>query len=190
VAFRLAHLADERARDVIKAGVEKAGWKPRTRPRKDGRGRGFGFARYKNQKAYAAVIVDLQVDLESGEIKLDRATIAADAGKIVNPDGLKNQLEGGFVQSASWTLMEEVAFNQEGVTSLDWETYPILRFPDVPEVEVTLINRPDKTTRGSGEATQGPTAAAIANAVFDATGLRLRRVPFTPTRVKTALQQQ
>ncbi|MDX1524180.1 MAG: molybdopterin cofactor-binding domain-containing protein, partial [Anaerolineae bacterium] len=123
---------------------------------------------------------------ESGHIHLERAVIAADAGQVVNPDGLSNQLEGGFVQAASWTLVEEVAFDQQGVLSQDWNSYPILRFSGVPVIETVLLNRPNLPFLGSGEATQNPTPAAIANAVFDASGIRLRQIPFTPERVRAA----
>ncbi|MAU00383.1 MAG: aldehyde dehydrogenase [Anaerolineaceae bacterium] len=185
VEFRLRHLKDERARAVIEAAAEKANWQPRTQPIGNGSagaehsrsGRGIAFAQYKNIQCYTAVIVELTVDRENNEIKLQRAIIAADAGQIVNPDGLSNQLEGGFFQSASWTLAEQVTFTQQGITSQDWDTYPILRFSGAPVIEVVLLNRPDQPFLGSGEATQGPTPAAIANAVFDATGLRLRHLP-------------
>ena len=181
VAFRLRYLRDERARAVLEAAVARAGEKPR------GCGRGVAFAQYKNRQCYAAVVVDLHVDRESGEIKLERAIIAADAGQVVNPDGLSNQLEGGFVQSASWTLREQVNFDENGIIADDWDSYPILRFPDVPLIETVLINRPELPFLGSGEAAQGPTPAAIANAVFDAVGVRLRQIPFTEERVKAAL---
>ena len=147
----------------------------------------MAFAQYKNRQCYAAVIVDLHVDRNSGQIRLERAVIAADAGKIVNPDGLSNQLEGGFVQAASWTLNEEVRFDQGGITSRDWDSYPILRFPNSPKIETVLIDRPQMPFLGSGEAAIGPTPAAIANAVFDAIGVRLREIPFTPVRVRAAL---
>ncbi|HTO69473.1 MAG TPA: molybdopterin cofactor-binding domain-containing protein [Myxococcota bacterium] len=186
VEFRLRHLDDERARDVIGAAAARFGWQPATRPAGGGRGRGFAFARYKNQKSWAAVAVELTVDDATAQIRLERAVIAADAGQIVDPDGLVNQLEGGLVQSASWTLHEEVRFDRERVTSLDWETYPILRFGEVPDIETVLLDRPGEPWLGAGEATQGPTAAAIGNAVFDATGLRLRDLPFTPERVRKA----
>src|SRR6185369_210557 len=136
LVFRLRHLDDERARAVLIAAAERGGF--RQRQRADGCGSGLGFARYKNQKAYAAVVVDVRVDEVSGEIALERAVIAADAGQLVDPSGLASQLEGGFLQSASWTLREEVRFDRTRVTSLDWETYPILRFPEVPEVETVL----------------------------------------------------
>ena len=188
VEFRLRHLVDERARAVIEAAAEKADWQPgRTAPR-DGAGRGIAFARYKNQQCYAAVVVDLSVDRESGQIQLERVIIAADAGQIINPDGLSNQLEGGVVQAASWTLKEEVTFDASGITSLDWESYPILTFPEAPKIETVLLNRPEQPPMGSGEASQGPTPAAIANALFDALGIRLRRIPFTPERVRAALE--
>jgi CO/xanthine dehydrogenase Mo-binding subunit len=186
VEFRLRHLKDERAKAVIRAAAEKAGWQTRE-SRGENRGRGIGFAQYKNRQCYAAVVVDVHVDRKSGVIQMERAVIAADAGQIINPDGLSNQLEGGFVQSASWTLKEQVNFDEHGILGQDWDSYPILSFPEVPSIQVVLINRPVMPTLGSGEATQGPTPAAIANAVFDAIGVRLREIPFTPERVKEAM---
>jgi CO/xanthine dehydrogenase Mo-binding subunit len=186
IEFRLRNLKDGRARAVIQAAAEKANWQPGRRLGQN-HGRGIAFAQYKNRQCYAAVVVDLHVDRESGAIKLDRAVIAADAGQVVNPDGLSNQLEGGFVQSASWTLKEQVNFDQNGILAKDWDSYPILRFPDVPVIETVLINRPELPFLGSGEAAQGPTPAAIANAVFDATGVRLRKIPFTEERIRAAL---
>jgi CO/xanthine dehydrogenase Mo-binding subunit len=132
------------------------------------------------------VAVELAVDDASAAIRLERAAIAADAGQIVDPDGLVNQLEGGFVQAASWALCEEVRFDRERVTSVDWETYPILRFAGIPEVETVLVDRPGQPWLGAGEASQGPTSAAIANAVFDATGLRVRDLPLTPEQLRAA----
>ena len=187
LALRLAHLDDPRAREVLESAAARAGWR---RPAANGRGQGLGFARYKNAKCYAAVVVELEVDASSGAIRLLRAVIAADAGEIVDPDGLVNQLEGGFIQSASWTLKEEVHFDRTRVTSRDWETYPILRFSEVPEIETVLVDRPGAPFLGAGEATQGPTPAAIANAIAHATGARLRRIPFTPERVCEALAQR
>jgi CO/xanthine dehydrogenase Mo-binding subunit len=181
VEFRLRHLKDERARAVIEAAAAKANWQPRAQPAGKGYGRGLAFAQYKNIQCYTAVIVELTLDQDSGAIQLHRAIIAADAGQIVNPDGLSNQLEGGFFQSASWTLQEQVDFNQQGIISQDWDTYPILRFSGAPEIEVVLLNRPNHPFLGSGEATQGPTPAAIANAVYDAIGQRIRDLPIIPT---------
>ncbi len=126
---------------------------------------------------------------ESGQIRLERATIAADAGQIVNPDGLSNQLEGGFVQAASWTLKEKVNFDTYGVISVDWNTYPILRLSEAPTIETVLLDRPGQPYLGTGEAAVGPAGAAIANAVFDATGARLRELPFTPERVLEGLSR-
>ena len=131
------------------------------------------------------MVIDLSVD-DYGAIKLDKAVIAADAGQIVDPEGLRSQLEGGLIQSASWTLKEQVDYDAGGILSRDWESYPIMTFPEVPEIETVLIDRPDQPFLGSGEATQGPTAAAIGNAIFNAVGLRLRRLPFTQDRVREA----
>jgi nicotinate dehydrogenase subunit B len=190
IEFRLKHLADKRARVVVQTAAEKAGWQPGARPKGGGSGRGFAFAQYKNAQCYAAVVVDLTVDPAGGEIKLQRAVIAADAGQIVNPDGLSNQLEGGFFQSASWTLREQVAFGRGGIESQDWDSYPILPFSGSPEIETILINRPTAPFLGSGEASQGPAAAAIANAVFDASGARIRDLPITAEKVLQALEER
>ncbi len=188
IEFRLRHLDDERAHAVLEAAAERADWG--AKPAEFGSGRGVGFARYKNTHAYAAVIADVLVDDDSAAIRLVRAIVAADAGEVIDPDGLANQLEGGVVQSASWTLKEEVMFDDTRVTSTDWETYPILTFMESPELETVLIDRPGEPFLGAGEATQGPTAAAIANAVFDAVGVRLRDIPFTPERLRQAAATQ
>ena len=187
VDFRLSQLSDERAQAVIRAAAERAGWQTRTRQAGTGRGRGIAFAQYKNIQCYCAIVVDVIVDRESGRIQLERAVIAGEAGQVVNPDGLSNQLEGGFVQAASWTLHEAVQFDSDGITSRDWESYPILRFADAPAVETVLLNRPKLPFLGAGEASQNPTPAAIANAIHDAVGVRLREIPFTPERVLAAL---
>ena len=179
--FRLNHLQDARARAVLEAVAEKANWG--NIDNEEGRGQGLAVARYKNSKGYAAVVMDVSVD-EYGAITLKHATIAADSGQIVDAEGLINQLEGGLIQAASWTLKEQATFDSQGITSRDWESYPILRFDEVPTIETVLINRPDEPYLGSGEATMGPTPAAIANAVFAATGLRLRKLPFTPEQVR------
>jgi len=183
VEFRLRHLTDERARAVIEAAAGRAGSRPK------GRGRGIGFARYKNRQGYVAVILDLCVDRDSGGIYLERAIVAADVGQIVNPDGLSNQLEGAVIQSASWTLKEQVTFGPHGITSVDWDSYPILRFDGAPQIETVLVHRPGHPYLGIGEGAHGPVPAAIANAVFDAAGIRLRQIPFTPERVQAALRQ-
>jgi len=187
IEFRLRHLQDARARAVIQLAADKFGWDPTLQPPK-GRGRGFAFAKYKNLAAYTAVAVELEVERETGRIGLRRCVAADDSGEIVNPDGVRNQIEGGIVQSASWTLREAVAFDETRIRSRDWSTYPILRFADLPDtVEVHVIDQPGQPFLGTGESAQGPTAAAIANAVAQATGVRIRELPLTPQRVKAAL---
>ena len=183
VEFRLRHLGDERARAVIRAAAEKAGRRP------DNQGRGIAFARYKNRQSYLAVVVDVSVNRADGHVRLERAVVAADAGQIVNPDAVRNQLEGVIIQSSSWTLIEQVAFDPNGITSVDWDSYPIFRFIDAPKIETVLLNRPGQPYLGLGEGAQGPVPAGIANAVFDAVGIRLRQIPFTPKRVKAALKR-
>ena len=160
-------------------------WAPRPANNGAGEGRGIAVARYRNTKSYCAVAVDVEAG-DDATIVLRRAVIAADAGEIVDPDGLAAQLEGGFVQAASWTLLEEVKWDRGGITSRDWETYPILRFDRVPEVETVLLDRPGEPFLGAGEASCGPTGAAIANAIFDATGVRARRLPLTATNLREA----
>jgi CO/xanthine dehydrogenase Mo-binding subunit len=187
VAFRLAHMKDPRARAVIEAVAKKASWKPGEKSG-GGKGRGIGFAKYKNLSAYVAVIAEVEVDAASGKVSVPRAWAAVDAGLIINPDGLANQMEGGIIQSTSWTLHEAVKFDRNGIISHDWLTYPILTMPEAPNVEVELINRPDERPLGSGEGAQGPAVAAIANGFAAATGKRLRELPFTPDRVKAVLQ--
>jgi nicotinate dehydrogenase subunit B len=187
VAFRLAHMKDPRARAVIEAVAKKAGWKPGEKSG-SGKGRGIGFAKYKNLSTYVAVIAEVEVDAASGKVSVPRAWAAVDSGLIINPDGLANQMEGGIIQSTSWTLHEAVKFDSNGITSRDWLTYPILTMPEAPRVEVELINRPDERPLGSGEGSQGPAVAAIANGFAAATGKRLRELPFTPDRVKAVMQ--
>jgi nicotinate dehydrogenase subunit B len=187
VAFRLAHLTDSRARDVINRAAEEFGWDAaKTLP--PGHGRGFGFARYKNLGAYAAVALEISLDHESGRIRVIRAHCAVDSGQAVSPDGICNQIAGGLIQSSSWTLYETVRFDTTHITSSDWSSYPILRFPAVPDsVEVHVIDRSGQPFLGTGEATQGPTAAAIANALADAAKVRIRELPLSMERVKAAI---
>ena len=160
----------------------------RRRPAGTGIGRGIAFARYKNKAAYSAVVVELEVD---EEIRLRHVWCATDAGLVVNPDGAINQLEGGIIQSASWVLKEQVRFDNTlaGVASFDWETYPVLKFTEVPEIDVELINTRDEVPLGVGEATAGPTAAAIGNAVSHALGARIRDLPLTRERIMATLLQ-
>ncbi len=186
VEFRLRHLEDARARDVIRTAAERFGWLAWRKQR--GRGRGIAFARYKNLAAYAAIACEVEVERENGRVRLVRAVAAVDSGEAVNPDGIRNQIEGGIIQSMSWTLYESVTFDNTRITSTDWSTYPILRTPSAPDsVEVHVISRPGFPFLGTGEAAQGPAAAAIANAVADATGARIRELPLTARRVKQAL---
>ena len=186
VEFRLRYIEDVRARDVIAMAASRFGWSGYMRIK--GRGRGFAFARYKNLGAYVALAVEVDVNRETGQIRVLRAIAAVDSGQAVNPDGIRNQIEGGIVQASSWTLYEAVTFDNSAITSADWSSYPILRFPDLPElVDVAIIDRPGQPFLGTGEAAQGPTAAALANAVADATGIRLRELPLTRNRVKAAI---
>jgi nicotinate dehydrogenase subunit B len=185
LAFRLAHLGDPRARAVLQAAADKAGWAPGKKG--DGRnGRGLAFCRYKSIGMYAAAVVDVEVDRKTGVIKVPRVVMAADVGLVVNPDGAKNQLEGGIVQAVSLTLKEQVAFDRREITSRDWSAYPILTFPEVPSIEVVLMERSDPSL-GAGEGSLPPTSAALANAFAHATGRRLRELPMTPERVKASL---
>lgn len=183
VDFRLANLEDERAVGVIQSVANDA-WGTE---RAVDHGRGLGFARYKNAQTYFAVIVEVAVDRATGEIDITHVAAAADSGRIISPDGVSNQLEGGCVQAASWTLKEAVELIPGRIVSEDWETYPVLRFSDSFPIRTILLDRPDQPPLGCGEAAQGPMAAAIANAVFDAVGVRLRDMPFTPERVLDAL---
>jgi CO/xanthine dehydrogenase Mo-binding subunit len=183
VAYRLSLLSDLRARRIIEDVAARSNWAGRG-PAGTGRGLGMGWARYKNKAAYAAVAVELEVDQE---VRLKRVWCAADAGLVINPDGGKNQLEGGIIQAASMTLKEQVTMEGEGVTSVDWKSYPILMFSEVPEIETVLVDAPDLPTLGMGECTMGPTAAAIGNAVAHALGVRIRDMPFTRERIARVL---
>ena len=182
VAFRLRHLPDERARDVIRAAAKRANWKPAKRP---GAGYGLGYSRYKNTGAYCAVIAEIE---GAEEIRVKRLTIAVDVGEAINPDGVINQIEGGAIQAVSWVLKERVRFDRQRITSTTWTDYPILRFSEVPEVEVEVIQRPDHDPVGAGEAAHGPVTAAIANAVFDALGVRVRNLPITRDSLIAAME--
>ena len=187
VEFRLKHLEDPRGREVIEKAAQGFGWQKGQKAPGD-RGYGFAFARYKNLAAYCAIATEVEVNKETGRSRLVRAVAAVDSGQVVNPDGLINQIEGAILQSMSWTLYESVSFDDTRITSIDWQTYPILRFNSVPDsVEVHIINRPGKPFLGSGETGQGPAAASIANAIADATGKRLRHLPLTRKRIKDAI---
>jgi len=185
LAFRLAHLSDRRARAVLDAVTRKVGWKAGEKG--DGmRGRGIAFAQYKNLATYVAVVAEVEIDRKSARVRVPRAFAAVDAGQVISRDGLANQIEGGMIQSTSWTLHEAVRFDRNGITSRDWSGYPILTMPEVPEIFVTLLLNTQRPL-GAGEASQGPMAAAIGNAFANATGHRLRDLPFSPERVQAAL---
>jgi nicotinate dehydrogenase subunit B len=187
LALRLTHMKEERARAVMQTAAERFGWSHR--PRGDGRrGCGFAFARYKNIGAYCAVVLEIEVERETGAIAIPRVVAAIDSGQAVNPDGIRNQVEGGIIQSLSWTSREAIRFDATRRTSFDWSSYPIIRFSDVPQtIEVHIINCPGSPFLGTGEAAQGPAGAALANALADATGIRLRDLPLSPHRVKAAI---
>jgi nicotinate dehydrogenase subunit B len=184
VAYRLSVLSDPRARAVVEHVANIAGWRPGL-PVGTGRGRGIGFARYKNMAAYAAVVAEVEVD---EQVRLLQVWCACDAGLVINPDGAKNQLEGGVIQAASWALKEGVRLDSAGISSRDWEGYPVLRFTEVPEVTIQLVGpAAGLPSLGVGEAAGGPTVAAIGNAVAHALGFRLRDLPLTRERVMAAL---
>jgi nicotinate dehydrogenase subunit B len=183
VAYRLSILSDARARYLIQNVAERCGWTSRG-PVGTGHGLGLAWSRYKNKAAYACVAVELDVDLD---ITLRRVWCAADAGLVINPDGARNQLEGGIIHAASMTLKEQVTLDGDGITSLDWDHYPILKFSEVPQIDVQIVHNPDQPTLGMGECTFGPTAAAIGNAVAHALGIRIRDMPLTRARIAAAL---
>ena len=183
IEFRLRHLRDERARDVIRAAARRANWKPDKKP---GTGYGTGFARYKNTGAYCAVVAEIE---GAQDIRVKRLTLAVDVGEAINPDGVINQIEGGAIQATSWVLKERVRFDHERITSSSWTEYPILRFSEVPEVVVEIIQRSDIEPVGAGEAAHGPVTAAIANAVFDALGVRIRNLPITRDSLIAAMER-
>jgi CO/xanthine dehydrogenase Mo-binding subunit len=183
VEYRLSLLSDPRARRLIEMVAEHCGWASRG-PAGSGRGVGLGWARYKSKAAYAAVAVEVEVDQD---VRVRRAWCAADAGLVINPDGARNQLDGGIVQAISMTLKEQMRLDADGRTSLDWNAYPILRFSEVPEIRTEIVHAPDLPTLGMGECTFGPTAAAIGNAVAHALGTRIRDMPLTRERIAAAL---
>ena len=187
--FRLRYLQDARARAVLESLRDELMQKPADPPEGWLAGRGLGFARFKNLGAYVGVVGEARVNRESGEVQVPLAVATVDAGLVISPDGLSNQIEGGIVQSTSWTLKEAVHYDNARTQSRDWATYPILRFTEVPRVSVKIVDRPDKPSLGAGEAAQGPTAAAIANAVTAASGVRLRDLPLTRQRVLAALRE-
>jgi nicotinate dehydrogenase subunit B len=197
VELRRRHLSDPRALAVIEAAAKRAGWTPRSSaPVRSGaassdirKGRGFAYVQYDRTEAYVAAAVDVDVRPDTGSVRVRRVCVAHDCGLIVNPDGLRNQIEGNVIQAISRTLKEAVRFDSMRVTGVDWNGYPILRFLEIPDaIDIELIDRPDQPSVGAGEAATSPIPAAIANAIFDATGARVRQVPFTPDRVRAAVR--
>ena len=193
VEFRLKYLdpADKRGIECLNRVAALAKWDKRPSP-KGGQpgdvvtGRGVAYCKYELVRTYVAVVAEVEVKRSTGEIRCTRFFISHDCGQIINPDGLKNQLEGNIIQTVSRTLKEELKFARSTVTSLDWVSYPILTFPEVPEIVMDLIDRPTMPPWGAGEPAAAVVPSAISNAVFDATGVRLRSVPFTPDKVKAA----
>ncbi|MDR2326754.1 MAG: molybdopterin-dependent oxidoreductase [Acidovorax sp.] len=202
IAYRLRYMKDPRAVGVIKAAHRLGKWQdgpahrnPAPADQKIVHGRGFAYARYFHSKfpgygaAWAAWVCDVTVNRETGEVKVDKVYVTHDCGAMVNPAGVRHQVHGNIVQSTSRVLKEFVTFDKQGVTSLDWGGYPLLRFDELPEVEIELLEMPHEEPMGAGESASVPSAAAVANAIFDATGVRLTEVPFTPSRVLAALKQ-
>jgi CO/xanthine dehydrogenase Mo-binding subunit len=168
---------------VVQLAAERFGWSPQSA------NAGFAFARYKNLAAYCAVAMEVRIERETGAIRVPRVVAAVDSGEAINPDGIRNQIEGGIVQALSWTTRESVSFARTHRASFDWSAYPILRFPNVPDrVDVHVIDRPGQPFLGTGEAAQGPASAALANAVARTLGVRIRDMPLSPERVRTALR--
>ena len=194
VQFRLRYLtSDKRISEVLIATAKKAGWTDRPAPAPASSGAkaaGRGVAVANRANTMTAAVAEIEVDKTTGEVTVKKITLAHDCGMIVNPDGLKNQIEGNILQGVSRALLEEVQFDSTGQKNLNWDSYPVIRFEQVPEVEIVLINRPEMPALGGGEPSIVPITAAIANAIFDATGARLRRVPFTPQRVLSALNER
>jgi CO/xanthine dehydrogenase Mo-binding subunit len=194
LAYRLRHLSDSRLSDVVKAAAKGANWDSRPSPKSDLRktgiatGRGMACVLYEGDNGYSAIVIEVEVNQDTGKVAVKQIVAATDCGPISNPDGLRNQIEGGALQGASRALMEEVTWDDQKVTSFDWATYRSLPLGfDVPKIESVLINRPDEEATGAGELSITLVAAAIGNAIFDATGARIRQVPFTPERVQASL---
>jgi CO/xanthine dehydrogenase Mo-binding subunit len=194
LAYRRRLLKDPRGLELLDRLEKLADWRPRGKPGTERRGdlaygRGIAYTKYELVRTYVGLVADVEVDRRTGKIRVLRCFVAHDCGQIINPDGLRNQIEGNVIQTVSRTLLEEVTFDRSRVTSVDWASYPILRFPDVPEVRIDLIDRPEAPPWGAGEPTAALVPAAVGNAVFDATGSRLRSVPFLPKKVLGALQR-
>jgi CO/xanthine dehydrogenase Mo-binding subunit len=188
VRFRLAHLTDPRARRVIEQAARMSGWAGAAgwAGRGDGTGFGLGYARYKGVAGYCAAVARVEAGTD---VRVSHVWLAVDVGRVINPDGVINQVEGGAVQSASWALRERVSFDRTRIRSVNWDTYPILRFTEVPQVEVAIVAAPDERETGAGEVAQGPVAGAIGNAVADAVGVRVRDLPLTREQIARAIEE-
>jgi nicotinate dehydrogenase subunit B len=191
VQFRMRYLgANKRGADALIAATKQARWQERPSPAPAGsKATGRGVAISDRAGSICGAVAEVEVDKATGHVVVKRFTLSHDCGLIINPDGLKNQIEGNIIQGVSRALMEEVKFDGSGITTLDWSTYPVIRFPEVPEIDIVLINRPEMPALGGGEPSSAPIAAAIANAIFDATGVRLREAPFTPERMLAGLKK-
>jgi CO/xanthine dehydrogenase Mo-binding subunit len=195
IAFRLRYLdpADARGIETLKRVGDLAKWDPRTSPKGDRSGeivvgRGVSYCKYELMRTYVAAVAEVEVNAATGAIRVTKFFIAHDCGQIINPDGLRNQIDGNIIQTVSRTLKEEVKFDRSMVTSLDWKSYPILTFPEIPEIVYDLIDRPNEPPWGAGEPAAAVVPSAVSNAVFDATGVRLRSIPFTPDKLKAAMR--
>ena len=195
VEFRLKYLDpnDKRGIEVLNRAAALAKWDKRPSPKRDQRGdvvtgRGVAYCKYELARSYIAAVAEVVVKRSSGDIRVSKFYLALDCGQIINPDGLRNQLEGNVIQTISRTLIEELKYDRSAVTSLDWESYPILRFPQIPELVYDLIDRPNERPWGAGEPAAAVVPSAISNAVFDAIGVRLRSVPFRPDKVTAAMK--
>ena len=193
IDFRLAYLdpADKRGIEVLNRVAALAKWEKRSSPKpRTGAiltGRGVSYVKYELARTYVAAVAEVEVDRSSGVVRVTRFFVAHDCGQIINPDGLKNQIEGNVIQTVSRTLIEDLQFDRSKVTSIDWVTYPILTFPQMPDIVIELIDRPNEKPWGAGEPSAAVIPSAISNAIFDATGSRMRSVPFTPEKVKLSL---
>jgi CO/xanthine dehydrogenase Mo-binding subunit len=192
VEFRLRGLKDPRAIEVIKRTAALMKWQPQAYQLASAnnaiaRGRGFAYIRYKHSESYVGMGMEVAVERATGRIAVERVACAHDCGQIINPDGVRNQIEGNVIQSLSRALKEEVRFTPAGITSMDWESYPILTFSEIPEIDIVLIDQPGQSPVGSGEPATVPTAPAGANAIYAACGARVRAIPLTPARVSAAL---
>jgi nicotinate dehydrogenase subunit B len=193
--FRLRHLKDERGAELLRRLAVLSRWERRPSPQRNAggaavaRGRGVSYVKYELNRTYVGAVAEVEVDRGSGEIRVTRFSVVHDCGQVINPDGLRNQVEGNVLHTISRTLKEELTWDRSMVTSLDWATYPVITFPEVPEIAIELLDRPGERPWGAGEPSAAVIPSAISNAVFDATGVRLRSVPYTPARVKAAMQQ-